>query len=245
MQKLTAYVRRHWLASAVLVATACVIGGAAYAAIPDASGTIHGCYSANGARSTGGTQLNIINSDLASCSKGQQEVIWNGLPPQSFAKSAQSCPAETFVQGFDAAGSVLCDRPAPPVSYEASTTDQIHFATAYDFEPLGTLTIPIAGTYLFTAKATLDAGSDGNIFDCRLFHDSDTYPNWFDSGTVWLDGSSIFGSINAEVGMVMLEGRLTVSTNETVTFGCEPRADTDSLTTAFGGRLDAVQVTAG
>jgi hypothetical protein len=43
---------------------------------------IHGCYSPNGADATNGTQLNIINSDVASCSKNQQPVAWNQTGPQ-------------------------------------------------------------------------------------------------------------------------------------------------------------------
>ncbi len=70
MQKLTSYAQRHWLASAVLVTAAFVIGGVAYAAIPDSSGTIHGCYSSNGAKSTGGSQLNIIDAAAVVCEVG-------------------------------------------------------------------------------------------------------------------------------------------------------------------------------
>src|SRR5262249_38136692 len=47
------------------------------ATIPDAAGLIHGCYSPNGARATGGTPLNIVDSDIAPCSKGQREVTWS------------------------------------------------------------------------------------------------------------------------------------------------------------------------
>ena len=60
MQKLTSYARRNWLASAVLVTAAFVIGGVAYAAIPDSSGTIHGCYSSNGAKSTGEDRKSVV-----------------------------------------------------------------------------------------------------------------------------------------------------------------------------------------
>jgi hypothetical protein len=46
------------------------------AAIPDAQGVIHGCYSPNGAKATNGTTLNIIDSAY-SCAKGQQAISWN------------------------------------------------------------------------------------------------------------------------------------------------------------------------
>lgn len=63
-------------------AAAVVAGGVAYATIPDSSGVIHGCYSANGAKGTNGTPLNIVDSGTASCSRGQMEVTWNQTGPQ-------------------------------------------------------------------------------------------------------------------------------------------------------------------
>ena len=49
---------------------------AVQASIPDASGVIQGCYSANGSKATNGTPLNIIDS-ASSCSKGQTAISWN------------------------------------------------------------------------------------------------------------------------------------------------------------------------
>jgi hypothetical protein len=50
---------------------------AVQASVPDSSGQIHGCYSANGAKATNGTTLYILDSASASCAKGQTEVKWN------------------------------------------------------------------------------------------------------------------------------------------------------------------------
>jgi hypothetical protein len=52
------------------------VATAVQASIPDASGVIHGCYSANGSNGTNGTPLNIIDS-ASSCSKGQTAISWN------------------------------------------------------------------------------------------------------------------------------------------------------------------------
>ncbi len=68
------------LAALVLVVLS-VTGGIAYASIPDSAGVIHGCYSQNGANGTNGTELNIINSDSASCKGGKTEVTWNQTGP--------------------------------------------------------------------------------------------------------------------------------------------------------------------
>jgi hypothetical protein len=60
---------------------ALTFGSIAWAAIPDASGVIHGCYSPNGALATNGTQLNILDGASAACSKGQKEITWNQQGP--------------------------------------------------------------------------------------------------------------------------------------------------------------------
>src|SRR5262245_61466878 len=74
---------RKWKAAAVATAVVVVCGtGVAFAAIPDGSGVIHGCYSASGSKATNGAQLNILDNASASCSKGQTEVTWNQTGPQ-------------------------------------------------------------------------------------------------------------------------------------------------------------------
>jgi hypothetical protein len=67
---------------ALVVVAAAVGAGIAYANIPDSQGVIHGCYSPNGAKGSNGTPLNIVNSDVAACSKGQTEVTWSQTGPQ-------------------------------------------------------------------------------------------------------------------------------------------------------------------
>jgi hypothetical protein len=70
------------LTSLVAVVVGLAAGGIAYASIPDASGVIHGCYNPNGARSTGGSALKIIDSASASCSNGEQSIAWNQAGPK-------------------------------------------------------------------------------------------------------------------------------------------------------------------
>jgi hypothetical protein len=64
----------------VLVAAG-VIATVVRAGIAGSDGVIHGCYSANGATATNGTQLNVVDSN-ASCAKGQAEISWNQIGPQ-------------------------------------------------------------------------------------------------------------------------------------------------------------------
>src|SRR5262245_58017685 len=58
-----------------------VIAAVVQAGIPDGGGLIHGCYSANGATATNGTQLDIVDSS-ASCAKGQTQISWNQAGPE-------------------------------------------------------------------------------------------------------------------------------------------------------------------
>jgi hypothetical protein len=62
---------RRGVAAAVVVVVAAVIGGIAYASIPDASGVIHGCY-----RKTTG-ELIVIDSGGKGCEEGWKPLEWN------------------------------------------------------------------------------------------------------------------------------------------------------------------------
>jgi len=77
---------------------ALVAGGVIFAAIPDANGLVHACYSTNGAKAKGGTSLSIIDSASATCANGQQEVDWNQTGPQG-ATGPQGPKGDTGAQG--------------------------------------------------------------------------------------------------------------------------------------------------
>jgi hypothetical protein len=65
-----------------MIGVAVTAAAVAYASIPDSTGAIHGCYSGNGSKQQNGTPLNIIDSDAASCSRGQTPVTWNAVGQQ-------------------------------------------------------------------------------------------------------------------------------------------------------------------
>jgi hypothetical protein len=63
---------------------ALAVGGAVFgiatavqASIPGAHSVIHGCYSAPGAKATGGTTLNILNNAKATCGKRMRPIAWD------------------------------------------------------------------------------------------------------------------------------------------------------------------------
>jgi hypothetical protein len=70
------------LAAAIGALVTALAGGIAWASIPGDGNLIHGCYSQNGVSATNGTQLNIIDTASASCSKGQKEIAWNQQGPK-------------------------------------------------------------------------------------------------------------------------------------------------------------------
>jgi hypothetical protein len=77
--------KRIGLVAAGLAAAVVMVGGTAFAvsaSIPDTSGVIHGCYSAGDAGQTNGTELLIIDSSKASCSKGMTAITWSQKGPQ-------------------------------------------------------------------------------------------------------------------------------------------------------------------
>ena len=53
-----------------------LVGGLAYAAIPDANQVIHGCYNAGAAKTPNGTQLNIV--DGTTCKGALTAISWGG-----------------------------------------------------------------------------------------------------------------------------------------------------------------------
>ena len=99
------------LAVALVVAVAVAAGGIAYASVPDSGGAIHGCYSANAATKTNGSQLNIVDSDVAGCGRGQTAITWsetgppgqNGVSVTSTALAAGDVNCPTGGSSFAAA----------------------------------------------------------------------------------------------------------------------------------------------
>lgn len=61
-----------------LAAVILMVGGVAYASIPDSGGVIHGCYK-NG---TGVRDFKLLDSDTGSCASGWTEITWNQTGPQ-------------------------------------------------------------------------------------------------------------------------------------------------------------------
>jgi hypothetical protein len=86
------------LVSVVVVIVAVVAGSAAYAAIPDAGGVIHGCYVKSGG------SLRVIDATVTNCKSGETSLDWNqngqpGLPGPQGPQGATGPKGDTGAKG--------------------------------------------------------------------------------------------------------------------------------------------------
>ncbi len=143
---------RALLIGLVLVVGAAV-GGIAYATIPDSAGAIHACYSPNGAEQKNGTQLNIVDSDAASCGKNQAEVTWNQTGPPG-------------ADGVDGAKGDKGDKgdPGPSASY-TNYGDGFHSIAEDDTQTVASVTLP-PGSYILSGAAQAIGVDDFEFAQC-------------------------------------------------------------------------------
>ena len=215
---------------AVLVVAAATAGGIAYASIPDSGGVIHGCYSLNGAGGTNGTPLNIVNSDIASCSKGQQAVTWSQTGPQGTAgKDGVSVTSTSLGAGnancptggsqFTAAGPTVtyaCNGDkgdkgdtgaAGPSNAYTNYGDGIHKIGSGLTQTVASVSLP-SGSYTLSASVTVGKeDSDDTHGSCSLVS----------AGT--LNGQGALASLEGVFQVRMpLIGDVTITANGTSVF---------------------------
>ena len=134
-----------WFAVAV---TALVVGGVAFASIPDSAGMIHSCYTKSGG------SLRVIDSG-GRCGSNETSLNWNQQGPPGPAGPAG---------------------PAGPQG-PAGTSSSAHAYFATDSELIGpggsqdvtTLANLPAGTYLVWADIELFGNNDAATADCGLY----------------------------------------------------------------------------
>jgi hypothetical protein len=138
--------RVRWLLGGAVVG-AFVAGGAAFAAIPDSSGVINGCYQKNVGN------LRVIDPSAGdSCRPSEIGISWSQTGPQGLVGPAgpkgdtgatgatgpagpagpkgdpgelslanQTCPTGAFVTGFDSVGHIVCSNVTPPPTCTPTT----------------------------------------------------------------------------------------------------------------------------
>lgn len=212
--------KRVKLAAATTVVSMLAMGGVAYATIPDTGGAIHACFNPGAATKSNGTELKIIDRAVASCGRGQEELVWSQTGPPG----AKGDPGEKGEQGergepgLPGAGgglfSVLNTFPdVPPVHVESGP------------ELVASLGVP-AGTYLVLAG--LWASNVEALF-CGI---GDQGPS---VGT---------GNGTAGGGIQMFDW-VTFATDGTIEIWCEPGPLVNGIQTVTASKIAALEVTTG
>jgi hypothetical protein len=234
MRRIGSLRRSVWLAVAVLVGGAAV-AGIAFAAIPDSQGVVHGCYSANGAKGTGGTELRIVDSANASCSRGQTSVSLNGVPPEAFVPVGQFCSGGLYVAGIRFDGSLACQPLPLPKAYGATIdTSGIKDVDAYVVN-VGSLSLPEeTKTYFVTAHVGVLNVFHDSRWKCELREGS--------AGGFIFDEAQATTDTDSFAADLSLQSRIRV-TNASVWVTCSNSSNENNQITH--ARIDAVEVAAG
>lgn len=166
-----------WAKVLVVVGAAAAVAGitgVAFATIPDSNGVIHGCYSANGADGTNGTQLNIINPEKASCSKGQTAVSWSQTGPTGpqgpqGAQGPQGDPGPSTLSALQGSPCTFDGNPSTVNVSIDSTTGAVSIVCTPVYKVTVTsmtgVTLPSAQIYDYRTNARTLCGS----FPCSAY----------------------------------------------------------------------------
>ena len=177
------------LAVAPVVAVAVAAGGIAYASVPDTDGVIHGCYNATAAAKANGSQLNIVDGDVAACGKGQTPITWSeagppgqdGVSVTSTALSAGDTNCPTGGSSFTAANGTTyaCNgtkgdkgdpgEPGPAGSTPVYTNYNVNQVSIGEglTQTVASVTVP-TGNYTLMATAAVSGEDDARFGQCSL-----------------------------------------------------------------------------
>ncbi len=172
------------------------------------------------------------------CSSGEV-ASWNGTTWECAPGLPRSCFTGQVVSWDGSAW--RCTDPALPKEYHAiigGFADELDFPEDGGTTTVMTLDIPTPGDYFVTAKSELGVTgfSDGTL-KCKL-HEGDASGRVIDESDVALEGEAVINT-NANKEMMVLQGRLSVATSDTLTVTCDA---TGGEQFAVHGKLDAIQV---
>jgi hypothetical protein len=122
-----------------MTALVVAIGGAAFAAIPDSSGTIHACYGRDG-------QLRVVES-AAACRRAETAIQWSqggGGPTNAIVARARSTAAvqSVFLPPFESEGSPAI--PLTGATWTQSANEVNQFVGEVEFVAPASCTLPAA-----------------------------------------------------------------------------------------------------
>jgi len=168
-----------------------VAGSAAYAAIPDGGGVIHGCYK----KDSGAVRVTDSDTNAPKgCNDKEVALNWNQQGPQG-----ETGPSDAYWNPSTGLAQVL--------------------TSSWPGSPIASRSVP-AGSYMFTANLTGKAMngtiSPQHLVTCRLVaHDNDTnndFYNNYSSATVASDasGDTMVGTIALSTGRTFGPGGGTI-----------------------------------
>jgi hypothetical protein len=212
---------RHKLIVVAAVAGALVLlGGVAFATIPDSSGVIHGCYSRSGG------SLRVIDNTVTNCGKDETALNWNVQGPQG-PPGSQGPKGDQGIQGVQGVPGVQGNQgiqgiPGPSgVSHAYDATGGVVGLSSTPTQVVS-LTLP-AGTFLVFGKTDASSGI-GTPAICTLSRGGTVY----DTTGVGVAG----GDYSLDVS---LQATLTLANPDTISINCTGDQ------TAFS-KLDAVAI---
>ncbi|HET7129490.1 MAG TPA: hypothetical protein VFJ93_10500 [Gaiellaceae bacterium] len=207
---------------ALVVGVAVAAGGIAYASVPESSGVIHGCYSANAASKTNGSQLNIVDSDVAACGKGQTAITWSqtgppgqdGVSVTSAALSAGDANCPTGGSSFTAANGTTyaCNgakgdkgdpgEPGPAGSTPVYTNYNVNLVSIGEglTQTVASVTLP-TGNYTLMGTAAVSGDDDARFGQCFLV-----------GGTTMHDAPALFAVADVSSLRLPIIGDVSVTT---------------------------------
>ena len=189
--------RRPVLVSLFAVGAFALVGGIAYASIPDSSGVIHGCYKKSSPNQ--GT-LRVVDSEKGqTCSSSENSVNWNQTGPQG----------QQGLQGQQGP-------PGPSDAYAASSNGAdlgINTTLVSVDVPAGTYTV-IAKTYVYDNPFAEDPGD--KIVSCEL----DSGSTLIDEVEDRLDQVGADGTNDDDEVLTLIGTTVTTSSTTTIKLVC-------------------------
>jgi hypothetical protein len=140
-----------------IIALVLALGGVAWAAIPDGSGMIHGCYN------TKGGQLSVIDTATGqTCGASQTALNFNQTGPPG-RQGIQGVKGDQGIQGVKGDTGAT----GPSDSYMASQSETVITAGTQGPQEVLALTLP-AGNYAINAKVTVGSLGSFEHVTCYL-----------------------------------------------------------------------------
>jgi hypothetical protein len=155
---------KRWAIGAIALVGLLVVGGVAYATIPDDHGVIHGCYTRSGG------SLRVIDAGVTNCSSKETALNWSvtGPPGPAGAIGPQGVPGPQGPQGSQGQQGLQGPQGSSGVShaYYGSATQSSVGTSATTV-----VTVPSVpdGRYVITGVVKFLDGLDEPFVDCWLY----------------------------------------------------------------------------